>query len=256
MLLSLMSWPEVEDFLTRSNMIVIPIGSTEQHGPTGLMGTDAICPTAIAERAAEERPGRILVGPTFSVGSAQHHLGFAGTITLRPSTMVAAMGDWISSLARHGFRNIYWLNGHGGNVAPAQAAFADWYAGESLTAGDPRLALAFRNWWDLPGVYDMCVRMYGKAHGAHATPSEVAVTYAVHPEVGKRLKPAGKLDPEIAPSGAVRDAADYRRRFPDGRIGSDPTLATVEDGHTLIDAAAKGLMQELDRFAEDALSDD
>jgi len=82
MLLHLSSWPEIEDYLTRSRGIVIPIGSTEQHGPTGLIGTDAICPEVIAKRASDE--AGFLVGPTFNVGIAQHHLGFPGTMTLRP----------------------------------------------------------------------------------------------------------------------------------------------------------------------------
>ena len=54
---------------------------------------------------------------------------FAGTITLRPSTMIAAMLDWTQILARHGFERIYWLNGHGGNIATITAAFSEIYHG-------------------------------------------------------------------------------------------------------------------------------
>src|SRR5471032_1283497 len=92
MQLQLSTWPEVEAYLAKSKAILIPIGSTEQHGPNGLLGTDALCPEIIGKRAGNE--AGILVGPTFNVGQAQHHMGFSGTITLRPSTMIAAMMDW------------------------------------------------------------------------------------------------------------------------------------------------------------------
>ena len=93
MQLHLSTWPEVEAYLARSKAILIPIGSTEQHGPNGLLGTDALCPEIIGS-ARGRRGAAFLVGPTFNVGQAQHHMGFSGTITLRPSTMIAAMVDW------------------------------------------------------------------------------------------------------------------------------------------------------------------
>src|SRR5437764_4714103 len=100
MQLHLSSWPEIGEYLKTSKAILIPIGSTEQHGPNGLLGTDALCPEIIAKRAGDE--AGILIGPTFNVGQAQHHMAFSGTITLRPSTMIAAMMDWAQSLTRHG----------------------------------------------------------------------------------------------------------------------------------------------------------
>ena len=102
MQLHLSSWPEIDAYLTTSKAILIPIGSTEQHGPNGLLGTDALCPEIIGRRAGDE--GGILVGPTFNVGQAQHHMAFSGTITLRPSTMIAAMLDWAQSLRQARFR--------------------------------------------------------------------------------------------------------------------------------------------------------
>jgi len=121
MQLHLSTWPEVEAYLAKSKAILIPIGSTEQHGPNGLLGTDALCPEIIGKRAGDE--AGFLVGPTFNVGQAQHHMGFPGTITLRPSTMIAAMLDWAQSLTRHGFERIYWLNGHGAISRPSPRLF-------------------------------------------------------------------------------------------------------------------------------------
>ena len=245
--LHLSSWPEVEAYLARSKAIVIPIGSTEQHGPNGLIGTDAICPEVIARRAAEQAD--ILVAPTFNVGIAQHHMGFAGSMTLRPSTMIAVIHDWVASLSHHGFEKIYFFNGHGGNVATIQAAFAEIYAERSLA--EPRMDNAppvmckLKNWWDFKTVYGFCKDRYGAAHGGHATPSEVAVTYFAYPQAIKQVE----MSPKVAPSGGFSDAADYRAKFPDGRIGSDPSLADPKDGEKLVALSAAALVEDFKVFA-------
>lgn len=245
MLLSTASWPEVEAYLSRSKGIVIPIGSHEQHGPNGLLGTDAICPEVIAHEAAAE--GGFLVGPTFAVGQAQHHLAFPGTITLRPSTMIAAMQDWIASLTRHGFTRLYFLNGHGGNVASIQAAFAEVYAPFSMRGEACPFRLSSTNWWELPTVSQICSRWFPLGDGSHATASEVSVTYYAHPEAQKSVA----MTPKIAPTGSIRDAADYRRQFPDGRIGSDPSQASVEAGAAIVAAAKIALIAEVRKFFGD-----
>jgi creatinine amidohydrolase/Fe(II)-dependent formamide hydrolase-like protein len=247
MQLHLSAWPEVEAYLATSKAILIPIGSTEQHGPNGLLGTDCICPEIIASRAGDE--AGILVGPTFNVGQAQHHMGFPGTIALRPSTMIAAMTDWAASLARHGFTRLYWLNGHGGNVSTINAAFSEIYHGITFGgegANRAPLRCKLRNWWELSGVMDACKQHFPVGEGSHATPSEVSVTYFGYPEAQKKVE----MSPRIAPVGPIFDAEDYRRRFPDGRIGSDPSQASVEAGEKIVAAAVKAVIAEFRRFAE------
>lgn len=253
MLIHLSSWPEIDARLQHSRTIVVPIGSNEQHGPTGLLGTDWLCPEIIALEA-EKTDETLIVAPTFNIGMAQHHLAFAGTISLRPSTFMAAITDWVSSLTRHGFDRIYFLNGHGGNVATIEATFsqiyADWSFGQA--GQEPARApfvLKLRNWWDLPGVNSLCNRLFPTGHGMHATPSEIAVTQAAYPE---RIKSAS-YSPQIAPNGPIRDALDYRARFPDGRIGSDPAQASPEKGRTIIDAAVPVLLRDVADFAGEAL---
>ena len=246
MQLHLSTWPEVEAYLAKSKAIIIPIGSTEQHGPNGLLGTDALCPEIIGKRAGDE--AGILVGPTFNVGQAQHHMAFTGTITLRPSTMIAAMMDWSQSLVHHGFERIYWLNGHGGNINTINAAFSEMYHGISFaeTGGNrPPLRCMLRNWWELSGVMDVCKQLFPVGECSHATPSEVSVTYFGYPEAVKRVE----MTPKIAPSGPIFDAEDYRRRFPDGRIGSDPSQATVEAGEKIVAAAVKSVISDFRQFA-------
>src|ERR1700751_299635 len=98
MQLHLSSWPEVQKYLETSKAILIPSGSTEQHVPNGLLGTDALCPEIIANRAGDE--SGILIGPTFNVGQAQHHRACPATITQLRSTMITSMLYWSQSLTR------------------------------------------------------------------------------------------------------------------------------------------------------------
>ena len=240
MQLQLQTWQEIEDYLQTSRGIILPIGSTEQHGPTGLIGTDAICAEVIA-RGVGEAAGA-LVGPTIAVGMAQHHLGFAGSMTLRPSTLIAVLKDMVESLARHGFERFYFINGHGGNIATLAAAFSEIYATRSLGAAsnDPPVKCRLKNWWQNQEVHDIAKELFGDAEGSHATPSEVSITQFANPGAIK----SALLDPQVAPRGDFADAADYRRKFPDGRIGSNPALATPEAGRRLYEAAVAAIAKD------------
>ncbi len=240
MFLQRATWPEVESYLERSTAIVIPIGSTEQHGPTGLIGTDAICPEVIAGGMAE---AGILIGPTLSIGMAQHHLGFPGSITLRPSTLIALVRDVVASLAVHGFTHFYFLNGHGGNIATVHAAFAEIWADASLARQPSALRMKMGNWFAGRRVQALAKELYGDADGSHATASEIALTWYAHPELVRD----DKLDPVRAPNGPIRDAAHYRKHFPDGRIGSEPHRATPEHGKRFYEA---GLADALEDYRE------
>jgi len=245
MLLHHCTWPEVESRLARDSGIIIPIGSTEQHGPNGLVGTDALCAEVVAKGVGEAADA--LVAPTISVGMAQHHLGFPGSMTLRPSTLIAVVRDTVQSLARHGFTRVYFVNGHGGNVATVTAAFSEVYADSSLDSerrNAPSLRCRLKNWYDSPAVRTLSRELYGGAEGSHATPSEVALTQYAFPE---SIKSAEML-PAIAPTGPIHDALDYRRRFPDGRIGSNPALASPEAGKRLYEAAVTDLSADYREF--------
>ena len=243
MLLALSTWSEIETYLKTSTSVVVPIGSNEQHGPTGLLGTDWLCPEIIAHEA-HRRSDQVLVAPTFNIGMAQHHLAFPGTIFLRPSTFIAAIGDWVRSLAAHGFTRIYFLNGHGGNVASIEAAFSELYADYSFRQQRAPFALKLKNWWDLPGVNALANRQFPTGHGSHATPSEIAVTQWAYPETIK----TAPYEPRIAPTGPIREALDFRARYADGRMGSDPAQATPEKGGELVDLAASALIEDLAAF--------
>jgi len=244
MILQHATWPEIEAYLTRTRGIVIPIGSTEQHGPSGVIGTDAICAEAIAMAMARDRD--ILVGPTIALGVAQFNLRFPGTVSLRAATLMMVVSDYVKSLAVQGFTHFYFLNGHGGNIAPCHAAFQDLHGETSLAPADsnaPVLHCKLRSWWEYETANAMRHELYGQWEGMHATPSEVAIAQAAIAATRRTMalaKPEQLAPRVMRDMGGDRhlDADHHRKRFPDGRIGSDPSLATPEAGERLLAAAA------------------
>ncbi|MSP42270.1 MAG: creatininase family protein [Alphaproteobacteria bacterium] len=243
MQLALCTWQEIDAYLTRSQGIIVPVGSTEQHGPTGLIGTDTISAELIAQRAG--MVAGILVAPAFPVGVAAHHMGFAGSMSLRPETFIAAIREWAVSLAQHGFRRIYFFNGHGGNIVSLNKAALE--ITEEVNPGldgNDALQCRVQSWWQYENVHALCQKLYPEGHGSHATPSEVAITQYAYPELIK----SAALEPRIAPNGRFTNAIDYRASFPDGRIGSDPALANPVDGEKLVSAAVAGLIVDYQRF--------
>jgi creatinine amidohydrolase len=237
MQLHLTTWCEVETYLKRSQGIILPIGSTEQHGPTGLIGTDAICAEEIAYSVGEAT--QTLVAPTINVGMALHHTAFPGTISLKPSTMILVIRDYITCLARAGFNKFFFINGHGGNIATLKAAFAETYAHlADLNIPNAHLVQCqVGNWFMCHSVYNLAKELYGDQEGSHATPSEVALTQYIYPEAIKNAP----LSPEVAKGHKIYSAADFQQRYPDGRMGSNPALATPKHGKQFYDLAVKEL---------------
>ncbi|MCP4897691.1 MAG: creatininase family protein [bacterium] len=110
-----MTVPEVEAFLTRSDMVIIPIGALEQHGNHLPIGTDFINGVELCKLIAQERD--ILVSPVLMAGQSPYHMGFAGTITLSADTILKVHLETVESLIRHGFNRFIIMNAHGGNRA-------------------------------------------------------------------------------------------------------------------------------------------
>jgi creatinine amidohydrolase len=122
--LARLSWSEVAELDRDRTVAVLPTAAVEQHGPHLPLDTDAFLCTRVAEESAvrARRDGPVVVAPTLPYGSSTHHMAFAGTLTLRPVTFLAAVDELCGSFVEHGFRRLLVVNGHGGNSALAREA--------------------------------------------------------------------------------------------------------------------------------------
>lgn len=234
-----MTWPEVEARLARSPGVILPTGSVEQHGPIGLIGTDAICAREIAWRAAELCDA--VVAPELAYAPAPFNMGFPGTVSLSADLYTRLAGEVMAALAHHGFTRIYILNGHGANLAPLRVAAQG-------VAAEVRL----RSWWDFAPVNALRDAYYGDWEGMHATPSEVAITQATHRVIeAPELGPPEKLSRAYiaAHAGDRHGPPDaHRAAFPDGRVGSHSALARPAHGAALLAAAAQAVAEDFAGF--------
>lgn len=108
-----MTWPEVQDLLTRSDMVIIPVASVEEHGPQLPVGTDFLAATERAKLIAQKTD--VLVAPILLPGISPYHTEFPGTIALSSETVERVYFEAAQSLIRQGFRRVLLLNGHAGN---------------------------------------------------------------------------------------------------------------------------------------------
>ena len=233
------TWQEVETYLKRSNGIILPTGSTEQHGPMGLIGTDTICAGEIATRAAEQASA--LVAPAMGWTPAPFNMAFPGTISISEGLFEALVREIIQGLSGQGFRHFYVLNGHGANLAPLRRVAAD------------LSGIRIRSWWDFEPVNALRQEFYGDWEGIHATPSEVAITQALYRVVppGDASVPPRRLSPEfIAELAGDRHGPpdEHRRDFPDGRVGSHSALASPDHGRRLIETASVAVASDYRAF--------
>lgn len=234
------TWKEVETYLESSDGVIVPTGSIEQHGPVGLIGTDAFCAEAIAAGAGQRC--KALVAPTLAYAPAPFNMSFPGTVSLRPETFRAIAEDVLSGLLHHGFGHIYLLNAHGANLAPLKE-IAGRFAGASIR---------IRSWWDFEPVNIIRNELYGEWEGMHATPSEVAITQVTHRIVEHEpLDPPEKLSADFIKAHAGDrhgPPEEHRRDFPDGRVGSHSSLATPEHGKRLLAAAIAAVSNDYRLF--------
>jgi len=235
MQLSEATWPEIED--CESNLAVLPVGSTEQHGPHAPLGTDAKTAVAVAAAGVDtyrERTGvDVPIAPTIPVGVAAEHRAFDGTLWVSPETFRAYVRETVASLAHHGFDRVVIVNGHGGNTDALREITG------TISREDAAYAVAF-TWFDSIDT--------DEAMG-HAGPVETSLLYhiddgAIREEnVDAAREGAGEGWGEwVAGVNLAHDSDE----FTDNGVVGDPTTATADLGERLLARSGEGVADLLE----------
>lgn len=240
--------------LDRDMPVLIPLGSCEQHGNHLPVFTDSLQLGEITNRLETRMADRIISLPLLWLGTSHHHLDFPGTISLPPSAYAEVIQHVTLSILHHGFRRLFFLNGHGGNLVPASHALTD------LIAKDDRAdaaTIALSSWWQVAAE-----AMSPEKHGmktprlTHACEFETSLVLAIREDLVK----IAEIDPnhvEITrPSmanprwrGKVEGFHRFHRWTSTGHMGN-PSAATAEKGRSLLDSITDVLVEFLDDFAK------
>jgi creatinine amidohydrolase len=218
--------PDVERRARSGAVLLVPLGSTEQHGPHLPVATDAIIATALAEGAARHRPD-VMVAPTVPYGSSGEHQGFAGTLSIGQEATELLVTELARS-ARNDFAHVLLVSAHGGNTEPLGRAVRTLIAeGQSVLLWSPRFG------GDL-----------------HAGSTETSLLLAIAPEhVLEDRAEAGDLRPlsELLP---LLRTHGVRSVSANGVLG-DPRSANAEEGRRLFDTAIVDLVESIGRLCSD-----
>ena len=249
-LLANMTWPEVEERLKECDIALVPIGSTEQHGPALPLSNDYYIATQFALRAAEMvwDSHKVVVTPTITFGFSPHHMEFPGTITLSELTLSSLIADVCHSLAQHGFRKIVLVNGHGGNETALSNALHDMH-------GNIDAKVYVANWWSL--VSDKIEEIFTPPV-FHACDMETSVAWALGQRVleDKRVDEPGRapvpgfvIPDMLAPPPRVSTSYSFKEITDSGVVGYS-TKATKEKGKLIVDAVLERLVRFIIEIAK------
>ena len=231
--------PELNAMAAAGATVVLPVASTEQHGPHLGTGVDTtLCGTVCriaAEKAAERRP--VVVAPTLWVGMAEHHMAHGGTFTLDIPTYRAVLVCLVRSLERHGFKRVLIVNGHGGNMTALNAFLPD-------IERETGLAVAATTYFELAQPAFAPI-LEDQKSVLHACEAETAMMMAVAPDAVRDDRLSEAYGPQFAdPRAVLAPPAQRFRSFatltPSGVLG-DARKATPEKGERLLAAATDAL---------------
>jgi creatinine amidohydrolase len=246
-----LTWPEINTAVDQQKVIVLPIGSVEQHGYHLPIDVDVRIASSIALEAGKRSPEDFLVMPPVTFGYCHHVMDFPGTISIEPSTFVKVLMDIARSVAHHGFRRIIMINGHGSN-----AHLVD-QAGRQTNLQTDAMCCTL-SWWQLIAKYwNDEVRESGPGGSAHACELETSVYLHLDAAAVRRDRISGAL-PEFVtavPGGdkwqwvdltlgaGPASIIDWTSSYSESGSFGAPELATEEKGRLVFDRAVDELIE-------------
>jgi creatinine amidohydrolase len=233
-----MTWEEVGEALKYTDLILVPVGSTEEHGPHMPLAADSIQGVEVSRRVVSSLATegiRVVAGPVIPFGVSLHLMDFPGTVTLTPTTLHTVIREVCGSLIRHGFRKIVLLVSHNENVGTV-------YAASQELSQEPGVRAMVINW--APPLKQQYPKLLKSKSGGHGGEGETARVLACMPElvrmdraqayIPKRLERLEGDEP-IDMGGGVLDLPHGMKEVtPIGSMG-DPTVATAETGDKCYD---------------------
>ncbi len=227
-----MAWPDIEAAVAGGkDTVIIPIGSIEQHGPHLPIVTDTLFGEALGEKVAE-RLGDSLVAPVISTGCSDHHLAFAGSISLPATLLQQIIEAYCASLALHGFKHIVLLPTHGGNFGPVSKV------AEKLKVEYSKKNIDIISLTDLDGLINAIAEplfAFGyslEQIGAHAGAGETSIVMAVRPDLVHKDRFEEGYMGELDIPRLLRDG--LKAVTPIGVLG-DPRGSSEEMGQKILD---------------------
>ena len=219
-----------------ADLALLPVGSTEQHGPHAPLGTDTLSAEAVADAGATAAENDVIVAPPIPVGIAAEHRQFTGTLWVSPDTFRAYVRETVASLASHGWDRVVIVNGHGGNAEAVREVAAD------LTRAAVAYTLPF-TWFDAVEAPEM----------GHGGPVETALLRHVAPDLVREDRIEEAADGAAATWGEwvsgtnlSHDSAAFSEN---GAVG-DPRDGDADRGEELLAEAGVALADLLAAVAD------
>ncbi|HMQ31462.1 MAG TPA: creatininase family protein [Chloroflexaceae bacterium] len=251
-----LTWPEVNEAVALGKVILLPVGSTEQHGRHLPLDVDNLLATGVCLEAGRRQPERILVAPTIPYGFNIHAMDFPGTVHVAYDHFVEFCLDVVKSFAYHGFKRIVIVDGHGSNEHLLE------FVGRRAVLETDALVASFM-WWNMlrvdPGFLPSVRDSAFPGGAAHACEIETSLYLHLCPEKVQMDKAEDQITFHNSQgatgfrwfdafgAGPVRLVEWTSSYTPSGVVGQ-PTLATAEKGRRILDEAVRHLLDWVTEF--------